>query len=139
MATTQSTRRKSSGFPWGLALLGIGAYLYWEHQKSATATHPSQTAPAVLPPVTSPATQPVPATTPATLQQSPATDDRSLVLKVAQQDGRPNFLVFAQTGSAADISLMANIIRGEWTQYGRCMSDQCTHDWSYIINKYNIH
>lgn len=137
MATT--TRSRRGGFPWGLLLLAGAGYLLYQESKKSTAT----VTPGLptLPPstaTTAPATPSVVTTTAAAQLQQPTTTDQQLVLQVAQQDTRPNFLVFAQTGTPADITLMANIIRNEWQVYGRCQTDACNQNWQYLVNKYNI-
>jgi len=138
MATRSSHRR--GGFPWGLVLLGLGGWLWYEHSKqtAAAAATPTPTTTTTLPPTTTTTTALPASTTPAQLQ-APATDARSIVLQAAQHIGTQAWMSFAQTGSDADIATMANIITGEWAQYGRCQTDQCTATWGAIANKYNLY
>ncbi len=137
----KSRRRTNSGFPWGIALVGIGAYLYWEHQRSAAATQPSQTGPAVLPPATSPAALPVSSSTQATLQQSPAasplagTADYHTVYSWALREGQPQIFTWLDTIGADDLAKFAYVTQ-MWTDRTQCVNQQCFDYWHYIKLKY---
>jgi len=138
----QKGRRKSKGgFPWGIALLGLGAYLYWEHQKSAAATQPNQAAPTVLPPATSPAALPVSSSTQATLQQSPTvspyagTADYETAHSWAVREGQPQVLAWLETIPADDLARFAEVTQ-MWTQYSYCKNQICLDNWHYIKTKY---
>lgn len=135
MATTQRSRTRSKGFPWGLALVGLGAYLWYQHEQAAAAATPGA---APLPPSTGPVNQPVTTATSTALQAaSPfaGTTEYQTAHTWAVREGQPQVLAWLDTIPADDLSKFAYVTQ-MWSDKSYCVDQKCFDYWHAIKTKY---